>query len=720
MLCTNCGSQFSDFMPVCPKCGRSLAGKDFGVRSSGIIYQNQPAGGGAGEAPGPAKLLPQTPTPEPSRPLPKPFVPIELPEEKPKIYPPVSPPPKVLIAEKPTPSAMPLPKRPSEKPMPVVPKVPAPAEAKPQPFVPRKRNWLLAGLIFASIFLIFVIGGIWALDEFVPGFLPIRLYDLIVTNQRVTDFLPPNTAGFYSVKVSGEARQVKQASSHLSKLPGGSKIEEGLADILRSKDLEDFLGISFKDDVLPALAEEIYLANFSFKVGPEADLVLAVEIKDSTKFFSAISKMQQKAGAKITEQEKLGVKYYLVDISSAGRTGQILGTTYQFQLGNYWFVSTNQRNAEEIFRVRNSQKLSSLIFGKALGLSSNPRFGEVWKFFEAQEKIALAYLSGQRLFEAGIPQFGGLDRMLELATENSALGVALSAEESGFRIAYRYFSGDGKKLTASNFDPASNLAKYVPQSLLGGPIIAYYEAGALSKEIENLEKSFKNISELYQTIDEWLGVNFKNEFLPLVGGGWAAFAAVPESAANPELGAVIQLSDPAKTDELLEKIRQNSKAKWRKAKGNGMTIYFAKPPEFQGMAVAAAVVGDRLLLCSSLRGIRELIGFETKGLAPLSEDEAFKSSFAKTERKVHAGTYISPTGVYALLKLYLGRYLSADADVILSAFAKTIKTIDYVNFAEDSRAGGESFWLIEELPAEEKQKADEAFERIIKEVTPAP
>jgi hypothetical protein len=705
MLCKKCGSQFSDALPVCPNCG-----EHFGV-AHGILMQQGEGGSFAGSDSLQSKnLVPQTPTPEPGRPLPKQFPKFEPVEEKPKVYATektITPKPAVKPAE---------PELPKELPKPVeLPK------KQTVPFVPPKKNYLLGIIIGAIILFFFLGGGVWALDELAPGFLPFRLYDFVAGNQKITDFLPDQTAGLLALKVGGDSKQIEKISKNLAKLPGGQSVEGGIADFLRAKEIEEYLGISFKNDIQPALGSEIYFALFSFKTGPENDLVFALQLKDETKLMAALSKIQQKESTKIVQQEKFGVKYWIVDLTQGGRTGQIIGKTYQFKIGDFWFVTTNEHNLIEILRVRNNQKISKMFFGGMPRLSTNLLYKKSWDFYGLQDWLAFAFLSGEKLLEANIPQFGGLDRMIELPTKNSALSVSLSAEDAGLRFSYRYFSKESKDLNGPKlFEPEAQLAKLFPQKFQNGPVVFYYEAASLSNEIKNLEKTLGKSKDFYKDLNEKLGIDVEAELLDQFTGGWAGIASVPENRVNPEVGIIAQISDAEKMNALLEKIKANSKYRWRKTKNNGIIIYYTKPPEFEGWSLALAAREDKLYLASSIKGVKELLNFPSSGQDSLANEATFKSQYQKTERKIHSGFYVLPSGLYALIKLYFGANLSTDADLVLAAYAKALSAFNLVNFSEKDRAGADSFLTIGEIPAEEKAKAEEALSRILVGVSPPP
>jgi len=744
--CSKCGFEIVGALPICPSCGQDLKLSETSRSPEFPKSQNTSPSLSTRRVGDPNTLTSQPPQKQVLVPINGQKPKVLMPEKVTKV---VSD--QLLVASKevtpstPTPSvfaqaqAKISPAPPLMPPQPILPPKPTPPPPAVTPlspeetFIPPKPKLGRKILVFILAFLLVGAIALFALDEFAPGTLPFRLYDLFAPAPSFAQLLPQDSAVYAEVKLDG-SDSYKKLQEILKKFPQfpQAQVDKAVGT--------SFYGLSLEKDILPAVEPKILGAIFSLKSG-EQDAVLAVQIRDQNKVDAAIKKATSKETQKnVVEKNYKGSKIFIIE--DAQKT---LPTVYLFNIRSLWMIASSQKAAEKILDIRETHKLSNLWFGgAAANLSKNVLFGKIKAKADAEKNsLAFAYLSGARAQEAEAPS-DILALPFLLFSADEAVGFSFGARDEGL-VLRTYLVSQGKEVKFPEFKVSDSYLMEMPEKLRGSAYSFYWESTNFAEVLAHLLGGDAEVKQnFYKALDDTFGIDTEKEFVPLLTKNYNLFLSSLPSAA-PDVGAIFKVTDIFQAKSLLEKItgisvktggqittvtvsptisatptetpQGSAKLVFRSAVYRDVTILTASDPSWGGMSLSIALADDNLIVTSTQRLTRDLVSqFNNPSEKTLKDVLEIAAQLKIHPTSVSAFLFASPNDFYRVFNGYLGdgfSGLSADTKTVLEGFLKTLSSLGMSTVVTNQESDTFILQMVTELPVDEKTKAEDALGKLL-------
>jgi hypothetical protein len=396
------------------------------------------------------------------------------------------------------------------------------------------------------------------------------------TNATGASLVRSNVLAFVSVNSDLGSSQWRQVANLVRKFPSGSQLLTQVQTAGSSQ------GVTYKKDIAPALGPEVDFVVSSVATSgatpSSASFVVMTKPKDEGKLKKLLAKASQ-TGSKIVTKKVNG-----------------------------WYVfSTNQANLDQALKKS----------GKSLGDEGS--FSRAMKALPSNALIK-TYVSGKGLtniVKSAAASTSGLGANGASALGNlDFLGLALSAEKSGFKIV-----GAAKGGTASAVSSSATYTSKLVSQIPSGSLAVLSARGG-----KNLSKQFTkalqnpSIGPQLQQVQTALGVT-PQQLLSLLENE-IAFYVRPSGTKLPEFSLLLEEPNGAQAlstvNTLMTKVATLTRKPLTPAPGGGKTLKLGK------YALTFGGFDSRIILSSALSAVADA----QAGGSKLSDDPTFKSAKA--------------------------------------------------------------------------------------------
>jgi hypothetical protein len=375
---------------------------------------------------------------------------------------------------------------------------------------------------------------------------------LLTPKLAAPELVPADTVFFASINPSVQGLA---GYKHLADVYGDiPEVEDALDDF--SKEMEEELGISFEDDVMPWLGSEVAIAvtDVQTLIEDEEPVVIVAAVTRDTRasdaFLEKVREYLEDQGYDVEEEAYESVTYYVQEVEYDWETPLIFGTVKKSVV-----LTTGKDAMEDVIDVAQ---------GKTNALAKNERYTELmdslpddalaYTFFD-MEDMAKAFL--ESLEEEGIELPRETSEQLEAP---QAFGLALSLDEEGiqFDVAVTF---DPDLLSSEMLDSsgakasANRILKRIPNDALG--FISGQNLAAGWESILATMQKTPDFEEQIDDLEDELGVRIDEDLFGWLTGEFAV-AVVKAKGIDEEIPvggfAIFEVDDQKEAEDVIEGI----------------------------------------------------------------------------------------------------------------------------------------------------------------------
>ena len=507
----------------------------------------------------------------------------------------------------------------------------------------------------------------------------------LMPEQAASKLMPADMVFFASVNPN---IQNLAGFKHLADVYGDiPEVEDALDEF--SKEMEDQLGISFEDDVMPWLGAEVAIAVSDIKTlieGDDPSVVIAAATRNtnaSDAFLEKLREYLEDQDYDVEEDTYNDVTYYVHEVKHDWEIPLAFGTVKGFVV-----LTTDKDAMEDIIDVAQ---------GKADALAESERYSEslatlpedavAYVFFDMQEVVEASL---QHLEDTGVELPRGTYEQLEAL---QTWGLALDLDEEGVQLdfAMRFDPSVLPEETLANLERkagANRILKRIPNDVLGftsgrNPAAGWESLLSTMENTPDFEEQIRDLEdELGMRIDEdtfgWLTGEFALAVVKTGGmedipvGGFVIFEVDDQREAEDTLEGI---ADAVEDLALLE---------FEEKDINDVKMQLLMDPYTEEIILGYGFT-DKHLVIGFMEGALEAAADDD--MQSIADDETFKKVQEHLPSNTSGYSYVNVEAIWRLAYESMSGWDREDFDEMVRPFLGPIKAIGMAAPPTDPRKG---------------------------------